>query len=325
MMNKKHLTTLGAMLLFLVSLPLVGCAPQDKHVLKLGANGWLGYQAFFEAQKQSYWDTGQVMAIELGSSTEVMRALSNKSIDLAALTLDELVTARLRDSQLQIVTVVDFSFGGDVLIARPELQSLQDLRGKTIALENTALGAVMLDAVLRHAGLSPADVKLSPLTFDEHADALQNGEADAVITFEPVRSQLLAQGYRDLFNSRAIPDTIVDVLVVSESTAKRYPDRIRAMVSGFFRARSLILAEDAAVIAAIGRRTRLSSDAVVAAFGQLNMPDLEENKALISQCDKALRPTAEKLLKLMLERRIINQKVNLNNLCNKDIIHGVVL
>ncbi len=304
---------------------LSACAQQDEHVFKLGANNWLGYQPFFTAQANGYWDTDKVTIVELGSSTEVIRALANKSLDAAALTLDEAISARARNNELQIVMVLDFSHGGDVLIVRPELESLTDLSGKTIALENTALGAVMLDAILKSAGLKETDINIRPVTYDEHANVLLNGEVDGVITFEPVRSQLLAQGYRDLFNSRAIPDTIVDVLVVPLSVAERYPERIQAVMTGYFSARKLVLAQNSTTIADIGKRTGLANDAVISGYDQLKMPGLEENKALIAQCDGGLRTTAEKLRNIMMERRIINQNVDLDNLCHPWLIHGLAL
>lgn len=304
---------------------LLACAPQEEHVLKLGANNWLGYQPFFTAQANGYLDTEQIAVVELGSATEVIRALANKSLDAAALTLDEALSARVRNGELQIVMVLDFSFGGDVLIARPELEALPDLKGKTIALENTALGALMLDAVLKSAGLAEKDIKIRPVTFDEHASVLQRGEVDAVITFEPVRSRLLAAGYRDLFNSRAIPDTIVDVLVVPSSLIARYPDRLTALIRGYFLAQKLVQEKNPTTIARIGKRTRLGDEAVIAAFEQLKMPGLEENRVLMSRCDEGLRVTAEKLLNIMLERRIINQNLNLENLCNPQLLHGITL
>ncbi|MDX1694077.1 MAG: ABC transporter substrate-binding protein, partial [Ketobacteraceae bacterium] len=292
---------------------------------RVGTNNWLGYQPFFKAQQNGFWDTRNIAVVELGSATEVIRALSNKSIDAAALTLDEAITARTRNSDLQVVMITDFSYGGDALIAKPGLASLADLKGKTIALENTALGAIMLDAVLTSAGLSEADVRIKPLTFDQHINALENDDIDAVITFDPVRTRLLAQGYRDLFNSRAIPGTIVDVLVVSASIADRYPEQLRQIVAGFFKARRLIVGGDGPVIDAVSRRLHISSDAVIAGYQQLKMPDLQENKVLIAQCETGLRQTADRLLDIMQERRIINQNVSLDNLCNNRLIHEITL
>ena len=301
----------------------MGCTPQSDHVFKVGATNWLGYQPLFAAQHQGHWDARRINVVELGSATEVIRALATHSLDAAALTLDEAITAKVRDERLEVVLVLDFSRGGDVLISKPGLSSLVDLRGKVVGVENTALGAVMLDAILKRSGLAAGDLQLFPVTYDQHASMLTSGKLDAVITYEPVRSHLLAAGYQDLFNSAEIPDTIVDVLVVGRSLVDRYPDRVAALISGFLSARERVMAKDPATIAGIAKRTKLSSEAVIAGFGLLEMPGLEESRRLLSQCDSGLAKTGEKVMGIMLDSGIVSWPVNLANLCNGRLLDKV--
>lgn len=307
----------------LPALFLASCSPVDKHVLKIGTNNWLGYQPFYEAQQNGFWDQDTIAVVELGSSTEVIRALSSGALDAAALTLDETVSALSRNSDLQIVMVLDISHGGDVLIAKPEITSLQKLQGKTIGVENTALGAIMLDAVLRTAGLALADVTIYSVTFDQHEAVLKKQKVDAVITFEPVRSKLLAEGFLDLFNSRQIPDTIIDVLVVAKSAINKYPQRLQDVMKGYFTARNLVMQQNNRTITNISKRVGLGREAVLMGYEQIKMPDLNENQALLSQCDVGIKPTTEKLQKIMLQRKMLKESVNLAALCYPQLIHGI--
>ena len=322
-MNNKKTRGRGVFVILVLCGLLVSCAPLGQRVFKLGANNWLGYQPFFTAQNNGYWDGDQVSVIELGSATEVIRALATHSLDAAAMTLEEAIFAKSRDQHLQVVMVLDFSQGGDVLIAKPELKSLSDLRGKVIGVENTPLGALMLDAILKRANLQAEDIRIRPVTYDQHVVMLTSGELDAVITFEPARSQLLAAGFRDLFNSSAIPGMIVDVLVVSKPVLDRYPDRLTALISGYLAARKLVLAQHSATIAGIAKRTKVSPEAVISGLRLLQMPGLDENKQLLEQCASGLAVTADKIMTVMLESGIIRRPVNLANLCNSRLIQEV--
>jgi len=47
--------------------------------------------------------------------------------------------------------------------------------------------------------------------------AFKKRQVDAIVTFEPVKSELLSSGANILFDSHQIPGRIVDVLVVRKN------------------------------------------------------------------------------------------------------------
>ena len=316
---------LGQLSLVMALTVLLACQPVDKHVLKLGANDWLGYQPFFTAQSLGFWNKSEISVVELGSATEVLRAFYNGSVDVAALTLDETISALEYGKPLKVVMVIDFSFGGDTLIAKREIETLADLKGKKVAVENTALGAVILDAVLTKGDLGLDEIHVLPATYDEHERVLTSGEADAVITFEPVKSKLLASGYRELFNTREIPGTIMDVLAVNETALKKYPDRIEKVISGYFKARGLILDTDYEAISSIAKRTDLGRDAVILGYGQIKLPDIKENIKLMAQCKTGFEGAADKLMDIMIARKVIEAPVSFQDVCRDNFIREVAL
>ena len=310
---------------FLTSIVIwvTACSPVDNSVLKFGANNWLGYQPFYTAQSMGMWDVSKISVVELGSSVEVLRALNNGALDGAALTLDETIAAIALDKQLKIVMVIDFSYGGDALIVAPGISRLDQLKGKRIAVENTAVGALFLNAALQKAKLNNSDVDIHLLSADQQADAMDEKQVDAVVTFEPLRSKLLSRGYRDLFSSREIPGRIVDVLVVSQQVADKYPKRIDSMLRGFFRARQLIVDQDRLAMEEISKRVGLNREAVLLGFEQLRLPDVQQNKNLMAQCDTNLMATAKELTHIMVTKKIINRSVSLQGLCDPQFINGI--
>src|SRR6185436_4054176 len=139
-------------------------------------------------------------------------------------------------ADLKIVLVLDFSNGADVVMAKPDIGSLQELRGRRIGYETTPFGAYMLTRSLEHAGLRLDEVKMVSVELDQHEKAFRAGEVDAIVTSEPSRSRLLATGAKLLFDSSKIPSEVTDVLVARESYLKSNPEAVEALLRGWFKA-----------------------------------------------------------------------------------------
>src|SRR5690606_8068862 len=138
-----------------------------------------GYDPLVLVRDRDMIDTTQIKGVELSSSSEAMRAFRNGLLDAAALTLDEALRLAGAGQDLRLVALLDASAGADAVVARPGIDSLQALRGETIAVERSAVGALMLTRLLQEAGLRPADVYVLNLEASLHLEALRNGKAGA--------------------------------------------------------------------------------------------------------------------------------------------------
>lgn len=144
-----------------VVLLLSACTrPATESPLRIGTNNWPGYEPLYLARDLGHYKGTPIKLVELPSTSEVMHALRNRTLEGAALTLDETLTLLDSGFHLKIILVMDFSDGGDVLLAKPEIASLSALRGKRVAVEYTAVGAIILDAALNAAGLSASDITI---------------------------------------------------------------------------------------------------------------------------------------------------------------------
>jgi len=173
-------------------LALAGCGADNPGALRVGTNLWVGYEPLYLARAIGALPGDQVRLVELPATSDVIHALRGHTLEAAALTLDEVLSQVASGVDLRVVLVLDESNGGDVVIGHPGMRGLYDLKGRRIGYENTAVGALMLDAALRAGHLTPADVTLVPVTPDRHVAAFTTGDVDAVVTFEPARSELLA-------------------------------------------------------------------------------------------------------------------------------------
>lgn len=291
----------------LISLLLAACA-EPPVPFRVGTNVWLGYEPLYLARSLGYFDDEDVRMVELPSASEVIQFLRNDRLDAAALTLDELLPILQDGYDLRVVLVMDISLGADVLLVKPEIKTLADLQGRRIGAENTAVGAIMLDAVLNHADLHSKQIKLIPITANAHERAYLQNEVDAIITFEPMRSRLLAQGARQLFDSSRIPDRIVDVLVVSAKAAKKNGRALRRLIQAHFAALDYLQAfpEDAA--RRMMPRQGLSLEALQTALETMELPDKQTNLRLLGGDSPPLQTTVSELIELMRARRMLGDE-----------------
>lgn len=278
---------------------LAACTGETGPALRIGAQVFPGYEFLFLAQELGTLPRAQVRLVEMPSASASIRALGSGTMEGACLTLDEVVAARERGIPLTAVAVLDLSLGADALIARPGLTTLPDLRGRRVAVERTAVGAVMLQAALAAAGLQLADVRVQPLDYDRHERAFLEPGVDAVVTYEPVKGQLVRAGGQVLFSSARIPGRIMDVLAVREDLLAQRPLAVRAAVQGHFSGREAYLGHRADYVGRLAARMHVDAAAVANAFAELELPDLARNQALFGNQAQELRRAARELMDLM--------------------------
>ena len=125
------------------------------------------------------------------------------------------------------------------------------------------------------------------------------------MTFEPVRSRLLQQGARVLFDSSMIPSEIVDVLAVHESVLETSPAALHHLLAGWFAALDHLGDERDHAGRCMAARLRLSPEDALASLDGLQFPDLRRNVELVGGDSRELAATAIRLAETMLAEGLL--------------------
>ncbi|MEZ5559991.1 MAG: ABC transporter substrate-binding protein [Pseudomonadales bacterium] len=301
-----------ARLLFVFLCAAMGCAyVHGSTPLRVGTNIWPGYEPLYLAAQRQRWTQLGVRLVEYRSASEVLRAFRNRALEAAALTLDEVLALVEAELPVQVVAVLDISEGGDVILANPRFQRFADLRGQRIGVESGALGAYVLSRALELNDLGIADLEIVHMDVSQHESAYRDGRVDAVVTFEPVRTRLLAAGATELFSSAAIPGEIVDVLVVHQDVLQQRGAVIAKLVADWFATLAYMSAEPAAAAAFTARRLRISPEEVQASYQGLSLPDLAKNRQMLGG---GLDPSLRRLRDLLVQQKLLRRSVPLDAL-----------
>lgn len=297
---------------------LFSCTPAQEAPLRIGTNVWPGYEPLYLARSLGHYDSTSIKLVELTSASDVIHALRNGMLEGAALTLDEALLLLDDGFNHKVILVFDFSNGGDALLAKPEITQLSDIRGKRVAVEESAVGAVLLDSALNSVNLSVSDIIVTSCTSDEHLNCYEKN--DAVVTFDPARSHILNEGANLLFDSSQIPNKIVDVLVVSEKTLESHPDSLKALLAGYFKARQHMTARPLESAKLMSKRLQLTPEEVIEALKTIRLPLLSENHRLLTGLNAPITKTANELSQAMYKRKLLKKALIIENLSNPNFL-----
>jgi NitT/TauT family transport system substrate-binding protein len=217
------------------SSPTAQSAPTAK--VTLGFSAWPGWFPWQVAQEQGLFAKNKVN-VELkyfDSYTDSLNALATGAIDANSQTLNDTLASVSGGAKQTIVLVNDNSTGNDQIIAAAGINSVADLKGKKVAVEQGTVDHYLLLLALAQANLTEQDIQLVPLTTDAAAAAFAAGQVDAVGAFAPFTTTALARpGSRAVATSTQFPGAIPDHLVVTAALAKDHPTEVQAMVNTWF-------------------------------------------------------------------------------------------
>jgi NitT/TauT family transport system substrate-binding protein len=258
--------------------------------LKIAYSDWPGWVAWEIAiQKGWFKEAGVNVEFTWLDYVPSMEAFSAGKVDAVCMTNgDALVTGATGGKSVSII-VNDYSDGNDMIVAKPGINTVAQLKGKTIGVEVGFVDHLLLLHALKAANLKESDVKLKNVKTDETPQALKSGGVDAVGAWQPSSGAALKEvpGSKPIFTSKDVPGLIYDMLAVNpKSLAEHRADWVKVTkvwdrVAKFVNDPKNL--DEAAKI--MGARVRLSPDEYKAIMKGTHIMPLEEGKKHWAKAD----------------------------------------
>jgi NitT/TauT family transport system substrate-binding protein len=312
MRQRRWIAAAGMAFCIAMVIALTGCMRQPETALRIGTNVWIGSEPLYLARQLGHLDPSTVQLVEYPSASEVLRAYRNEAIDGMVISLDELFGLAADGLDPRIILVVDVSNGADVIVGRDGMKSMRDLRGKSVAVESSALGAFVLSRALAVNGMQASDVNVVHLESNEQPEAFEKGQVDGAVTFDPYRAQFLRAGARTLFDSSQIPGEIVDLLAVRASVVDKEPKTVEALLTGWFSALDYMKSNPRDAARRMGIRQQASEEQFLEAQRGIHVPSRQENLSMLGGTAPRLAVTGRRLLALMLEAKLLPRSVDID-------------
>lgn len=309
----------------ILAITLINCKSETVFPFRVGSNIWPGYATLYLARALGYYNGTRIKLVDYPSATEAVRAYRHEEIEAAALTMDEALVLASTNKNIRIIAIFNISDGGDVILGKPDIKTMNDLKGKRVGVESTSLGGFFLIRALEESGMSLEDINIVSLELSEHEQAYQNNQVDAIVTFYPPKSKILAMGANLLFDSSQIPGEIVDVLIVNTDAIENSSQTIQTLINGHFKGLNYLRKKPEEASSIMAKRSQVSPEEFLRSLNGLKLPDLQENKDLLSKNDASLIKAMEKLVKIMLDNKLLTNTVDIENILDDRFVQNVTL
>ena len=215
--------------------------------LKIGYSDWPGWVAW-EIALDKGWFEEEGVDVEFLWMDYVasMDAYVAGNLDAVSMTNgDALVTGATGKPSVAII-INDYSNGNDMLVAKPGIDSVKDLKGKKIGLEEGFVSHLFAIKALEANGLSVDDVEIINTPTNETPQVLASGAVDAVSAWQPSSGQALktVSGSTPIFTSKDVPGIIYDLLYVSAESLEENREAWAKVVKVWYKVVDYIYDED---------------------------------------------------------------------------------
>jgi NitT/TauT family transport system substrate-binding protein len=210
----------------------------------IGYSSWPGWWPWVIGEKEGLFEkNGANVELQwFDGYLESMKAFAAGQLDGNTQTLNDTISFAADSKNGQVAVLVnDNSAGNDKIIVSKEINSIEDLKGKKVAVEEGVVDDFLLTLALEEKGMKREDVEIVPLETGKAAAAFVAGQVDAVGAFPPFwLTALKREGSKELVSSAKFPGSIPDLLTVSQKLIDERPEQVQALVNTWFDIRKFM-------------------------------------------------------------------------------------
>ncbi len=213
-------------------------AQAQNQPLKIAYSDWPGWVAWEIAiQKGWFKEAGVDVEFLWFDYVPSMDAYVAGQVDAVCMTNgDALVTGGTGKPSVGIL-INDYSNGNDMLVAKPGIEKVADLKGKKIGAELGFVAHLIAITALTENGMSADDVEWVNTPTDETPAILSAGDVSAIAAWQPNSGEALkaVAGSKAIFSSADAPGIIYDMLCVSPESLESRRDDWAKVVGVWYR------------------------------------------------------------------------------------------
>lgn len=302
--------TSRALILILILIGLINACDQSNKspLVRIATNPWPGYELLFIAERNGYFkEEGlNIKLLQLASLVDVQRTYMQGRADAVSSTVIEaIIIASLTNEKLSIVLIPDYSFGGDVIISNKKISSLEQLKGKKIAVETGSLGIVILSKALEKYNMTIDDIQYVNLEQLKMIDSLANNDVDATVTYPPFSTEILrSDSYHSIFTSRDLPGEIIDTITVRSKILEQDPQWVNKFHRAWIKSLNFLHNNRQEAIQLMSDREGIHPNEFEAALNDMHLLNEEEIKPALRK--DSLRKNISSICELLYNLKTVD-------------------
>lgn len=309
--------------LIILTLLLSACQQSQQPALKIALElSWVGYLPVIIAKEQGFFAQHgvKVELVTYPSGTAANQAYEIGETDGVLSVFADSLMMNVRGIPTQAVYAIDSSNTADMIVAKPEFQSLADLRSKNVAFDgiNSFSHLFVIKALEKHK-IYEGQFHAINLPMAEVLPALEAGKIDAGYVYTPESNAALAKGYQALITAHELPGIIIDVLTFRPEILRERAPEVRKMIQALLMAREWMMQNQTQALEILSKLNGIAVQDLKIGFKGLEYPDREQNIKLLRE-DGDLFKSGDQIIDFYTQRGQISKKPNLHNIINGNFL-----
>ena len=304
---------------------LWGCSsPPD--IIKIGLSN-RPYVAFFHlANEQHFFDKAKLSLHELPSPTETMQAFQVGKIDLAFLSIDQVVTLAEQSVDFKIISIIDKSEGSLALVSAKSISTVEQLKGKTIGLERLSSASILFTELRVQYPAIFKSVKTVEIRQNTALEILKGKDIDAIIVNAPIKQQLITSGAHELYNSAKMKQPILHFIVVRTEIVERNHEGLSNLLRGFYKAKQFFNLNKKSTYTAVRKQLDVTRQELENSLNEFEFMTQQEALVRMSGAPANIELQLIDLSEYMFKQKMLTEShlVDFSKLIDISFLRGIV-
>lgn len=285
-----------------VAVALGGTAQAQDAKVAIGISGWTGYAPLVLALETGIFKkNGLDVSIRKIPQKERHLAIASGDIQCAATSTETWIVWNANGVPTTQIFKMDQGMGADGIVARPGIDKVSDLKGKTVGVSAPGTNPYFALAwILKKNGLSMKDIKTVTLEPAQAANTFVTGRSglDAAATYEPYLGLVRAQPE----SGKLIADSkeykmVFDTFGCTPEYLKENPKAAQALTDSFFEALELMETDKERAFTIMGKDVKQTAAQFEESQSKIKWADREDNRKFFNGEIQAFNEEAAILLK----------------------------
>ena len=215
--------------------------------LKIAYNDWPGWVPWEIAiQKGWFEEAGVEVEFQWIDYVKSMETYAAGGLDGCHMTNGDALVTGATGKPAVAILINDFSNGNDMFIASPGINSVADMKGKKVGVEEGFVSHLLVLTALEANGMSEDDIEIVNTPNGETPQVLKSGAVNGISAWQPSSGQALklVDGSKTIFTSADAPGIIYDILFVDPESLEKRRDDWKKVVKVWYQVVDFLKDED---------------------------------------------------------------------------------
>jgi NitT/TauT family transport system substrate-binding protein len=293
--------------------------------ITLGTQPWIGYGPLtaIAPEEDLFAKNGleNVSIVNFKSEADINTAFASKRLDAMSVGISQALNIAEAGIPIKIVLLEDISKTADAVLGRGGINSIPELKGKKVAVEQGGVDDMMLRYALAQNGMSINDIDVVPMTSSEAGTAIIAGQVDAAATYQPFIAEAESKGedVKSIYTAGEKPGLISDMLIVREEVMEEDPQAVQALVNAWGEAVASYEKEPKEGKRLISEELGAPVEELESAFNGIEFFDMAANK---KELNGAFPGLVGEIEEIMVEGGLLENEIDTSELVDPTFVNA---